>query len=106
MNLDEGQRRKVAEWIEQGLKLAEIQTKLASEMKVTMTYMDVRFLIDDLKLRPKDPEPAAPATIVPAQTAAVAPGAGDAPAPGGAPGGKVSVTVDQIARPGAMVSGK
>ena len=29
MNLDEGQRRRVAEWIEQGLKLSEIQDKLA-----------------------------------------------------------------------------
>jgi hypothetical protein len=109
MNLDEGQRHKVAQWIEQGLKLAEIQTKLAGELGVNMTYMDVRFLIDDLKLRPKDAEPVAPLNIAPAKTAAAktpAPSPGLVPEPGGTPAGKVSVTVDQIARPGALVSGR
>ena len=110
MKLDEGQRSKVAEWIEQGNKLAEIQNKLASELGVSMTYMDVRFLIDDLKLRPKDPEPPAPA---PAPAAPVAPAPAAAPvhdltpeaeaAPGG---GKVSTSLDHIAKPGALVSGK
>src|ERR1044072_791889 len=64
MNLDDAQRRKVSEWIEQGLKLSEIQTKLGSELGLKLTYMDVRFLIDDLKLKPKDAEPPkAPATV-------------------------------------------
>lgn len=112
MNLDEGQRRKVAEWIEHGLKVAEIQTKLASELGINMTYMDVRLLIDDLKLRPKDAERTdvaiAPAKAMPAK-AAPAQGAGPSPAlaPESAPGtGKVSVSVDQIARAGALVSGR
>ena len=39
MNLDEGQRGRVAEWIEQGLKLSEIQDKLSAELGVSMTYM-------------------------------------------------------------------
>lgn len=100
MNLDEQQRAQVAQWIEQGLKLSEIQIKLASDLGLTMTYMDVRFLIDDLKLRPKDPvvvaPPAPPAPVAPPTSAA----------PGVAPaGGAVSLTVDQIARPGTMVSG-
>ncbi len=63
MTLDEGQRRKVAEWIEQGLKLSEIQDKLAADLNVRMTYMEVRFLIDDLKLRPKDILPIATLAI-------------------------------------------
>ena len=58
MNLDESQRKKVAEWIAQGLKLSEIQNRLASELGVRMTYMDVRLLVDDLKLTPKDVETA------------------------------------------------
>jgi hypothetical protein len=119
MNLDEAQRKRVAEWIAQGLKLSEIQSRLASEVGVSMTYMDVRLLVDDLKLTPKDAEPAKPvsATIQgPAAGAAVAaaarppatqPGTAAAesaePAP---PTGGVSVSVDQIARPGAVVSGK
>jgi len=104
MNLDEGQKSKVAAWIEQGLKVAEIQNKLASELNVNMTYMDVRFLIDDLKLRPKDAEPAAPVAIPPTSPA---PEKAAAPVSGATPmAGKVSVSVDQIARPGALVSGR
>ena len=60
MNLDEAQRTKVVEWVAQGLKLSDIQTRLVSELGVTMTYMEVRFLVDDLKLTLKDPEPAKP----------------------------------------------
>jgi hypothetical protein len=111
MNLDEGQRKTVAGWIDQGLKLSEIQNKLASELGVNMTYMDVRFLIDDLKLRPKDIEPTVPvamaATKQPAAAGSSVPaGASLAASKEQAPGGGVSVTVDQIARPGAAVSGR
>jgi hypothetical protein len=113
MNLDEGQRRQVAEWIEQGLKLSEIQTRIGKELGVTMTYMDVRFLIDDLKLKPKDVEPPAPPTIAPAKqpvAAATTPGTSGAGAAGVANepmiGGSVSVAVDHVARPGAIVSGR
>lgn len=110
MNLDEGQRRKVAEWIEQGAKLSEIQTRIGKEFGISMTYMDVRFLIDDLKLKPKDVQPAAPVAIAPAkQPAGAAPAKAPimgAPTPGQEHAGGVSVSVDQIARPGAVVSGK
>jgi hypothetical protein len=118
MNLDEAQRQQVAKWIEEGLKLSEIQNKLGSEFGVRMTYMEVRFLIDDLKLKPKDKEPP-PAPVLPkaagagAETAAAgkrpAPlpddetDFADEPLPGGA---NVSVSVDQVTRPGALVSGK
>src|ERR1041384_7763367 len=57
MKLDDEQKKKVAQWIQDGLKLADIQKKLDKEMGITMTYMDVRFLVDDLKLMPKDPPP-------------------------------------------------
>jgi transposase len=57
MNLDESQRQKVAAWIADGAKLSEIQTRLMSEFGLKLTYMEVRFLVDDLKLTPKDPEP-------------------------------------------------
>ena len=75
MNLDEAQRTKVVEWIGQGLKLAEIQNRLISEFKLTLTYMEVRMLVDDLKVMPKDPEPVKPVEpAVPAS--AVRPAAG------------------------------
>lgn len=113
MTLDDAQRKKVAEWIAAGLKLSEIQNRLASDLGVRMTYMDVRLLVDDLKLTPKDVEQAKPAPVLPAANAkdgsAKVPDGGaarpldekTAPAPGG-----VSVSVDQLARPGAVVSGK
>src|SRR5436853_4015022 len=56
MNLDEPQKAKVRGWIEEGLKLSEIQKKLASEFGLSMTYMEMRFLLDDLKLKPKEKE--------------------------------------------------
>jgi hypothetical protein len=117
MNLDEAQRTKVAEWIAQGLKLADIQNRLISELHVTMTYMEVRMLVDDLKLTPKDPEPVKPsesplaAPAMPPAAAARPPVAGPGAAvpkpaaPAGVPG-KVTLSVDQLTRPGAVVSGK
>ena len=117
MNLDEAQRTKVAEWIAQGLKLADIQNRLISELHVTMTYMEVRMLVDDLKLTPKDPEPVKPvesalsASAVPPAPGGRSPVAGPGaamPKPAGPAGvpGKVTLSVDQLTRPGAVVSGK
>jgi len=114
MKLDDAQKKLVAQWIEQGAKLAEIQTRIASEFKLNLTYMDVRFLVDDLKLVPKDPEPVkmpelAPAAPLPPPAAATKPApVHDLDAPPIPPAGatNVSVAVDQIARPGALVSGK
>src|SRR3954465_913394 len=70
MKLDDVQKKKVAQWIEEGLKLGDIQKKLDQEFKLSMTYMEVRFLVDDLKLMPKDPPPPpkAPEKPAPAET--------------------------------------
>jgi hypothetical protein len=108
MNLDDAQRKKVIAWIGEGLKLSEIQNRLSSELGITLTYMDVRLLVDDLKLTPKDPEPPKPATshlqTPSSQPAPVASPQGK-PEDALAAQGKVSVIVDHIARPGALVSG-
>jgi len=116
MNLDDAQKKKVSGWIAEGLKLAEIQKRLGPELGLNLTYMEVRLLVDDLKLMPKDPLPPKvekPLAAPPAATSAP-PGvsqadAGDEdlaaePLPA-AGAGKVSVTVDSVARPGALVSG-
>ncbi len=117
MNLDEAQRQRVAEWITQGLKLSDIQNRLASELGVRLTYMEVRLLVDDLKLTPKDPEPAkhsdtvlSPSAMPPSaggRSPVAGPGAAapKSPQPAGTPG-KISLSVDQLTRPGAVVSGK
>jgi len=110
MMLNDSQKKQVAQWMEAGLKLSEIQKRLAAEMGLQMTYMEVRFLVDDLKLTPKDPDP--PATDEPAQVAPEADGAADAkaadpgPADGSTPDPGVSVTVDALTKPGSLVSGK
>lgn len=107
MNLNESQQQTVAAWVAEGLKLSEIQNRLASELAVRLTYMEVRLLVDDLKLKLKDPEPpkAPPAPPTPPPAAAVEPAAPETAA--AAPGpGNVSLTVDQLARPGTLVSGK
>jgi hypothetical protein len=110
MNLDDKQRQQVAAWIADGLKISEIQNRLESEFSLRATYMEVRLLVDDLKLTPKDPEPPKPPPA-PASPPATSPTAPAVPlAPGvpatALPSGGVSLTVDHLARPGAMVSGK
>ena len=108
MNLNDTQRSQVSRWVADGMKLSEIQNKVASEFGLRLTYMEVRFLVDDLKLTLKDPEPPKPAVLPPPPPAASIPApAGSTPLRAAAPAaGGVSVTVDQVAKPGAMVSGK
>jgi hypothetical protein len=108
MNLNEAQQKTVSEWIAAGAKLSEVQSQLGAEFGIRLTYMEVRFLVDDLKLRLLDPEPPKPATPPPTAEAPANPATPAAPetADASAPlGGQVSVTVDKIARPGALVSG-
>ncbi|HTL71681.1 MAG TPA: hypothetical protein VL863_00155 [bacterium] len=110
MKLDEPQRLAVAKWIAEGAKLAEIQNRLAAEFGLKLTYMEARFLVDDLKLTPKDPEPpkvvAPPPAAQPLKTQPVP--ADEIPAADEVlpPASKVAVTVDQITRPGSLISGK
>jgi hypothetical protein len=102
MKLDEAQEQKVKEWVVAGLQPAEIQKRLVEELGLRLTYMEVRFLLDDLRVSLKDKEPA-PKIALPGP-------AGTAGAPGGGPddtgAGGVKVSVDQITRAGAVVSGK
>ena len=117
MNLDEEQKRAVSGWIADGRSVSEIQDLLRSELAVAMTYMEVRFLVDDLGLQLKDaepepePEPEAEPEPEPqnsesaAEPAGQAPPSEDAGIPGEEAEGSVSLTVDKITRPGAIVSG-
>jgi hypothetical protein len=105
MNLDEVQKKKVAEWIAQGAKLSEIQNRVAAEFGLRLTYMDVRFLVDDLKLTPKDPEPP-PKPIQPVAAAPVPADAAPLTAGAKPPAGGVSISLDKITKPGALVSGQ
>src|ERR1700722_5055036 len=101
MNLNDEQRQRVTAWVLQGAKLSEIQNRLNQEFSLKLTYMETRFLVDDLKLTLKDPEPPKVEKTPVLDAKKVVEDKPAAPVPGG-----VSLTVDQIARPGTLVSGK
>ncbi len=61
MSLSAEQKATVSTWIAAGDNLSAVQKKLRDEFKISMTYMDVRFLVDDLNLTLKDPAPKADA---------------------------------------------
>jgi hypothetical protein len=64
MSLSPEQKQAVAAWVAAGDNLSAVQKKLADEFKVSLTYRDVRFLVDDLNLELKDPAPKVDASDV------------------------------------------
>lgn len=98
MDLSDAQKAAIASWIEAGAGLAEVQKRLKEEFGISLTYLETRLLFDDLKLQPKDKEQPKPEP---------APVPDDSlPGKEKSPAGRVSVTIDQITRPGAMISGR
>ena len=114
MTLDDEQKKVVQNWLSEGRSLSEIQNLLKSELDLGLTYMEVRFLVDDLGLQVQDPEPevdpdAEDETEPTPDAPAPAPAGETTDVPEGentpADGGSVSVEVDKITRPGSIVSG-
>ena len=128
MSLTPEQKQAVTEWVAAGDNLSTVQKKLIEKFKVSMTYRDVRFLVDDLNLALKDAAPKVDASDVtkaplakPAATGGAQPGApegaDDALPEDGAAGefpedlppgaaSTVSVSVDKVTLiPGALASG-
>lgn len=101
MSLNDEQSKAVAAWVADGASLAEVQRRLKDECGLTMTYMDVRLLVDDLKLQPKEQPHQSEA--VERLESAKAEGETDR-APGAA--GGVRVTMDNVTRASALASGK
>ncbi len=83
MTLTSEQKDAVAGWLAAGDNLSQVQKKLREQFHLALTYMDVRFLVDDLNLQIKDPPPKPEA----AKPAAPASPSGSAPARA-APAGK------------------
>lgn len=102
MKLTAEQEKLVAGWITEGATLADVQRRLKDECALALTYMDVRFLVDDLKLQLKE-QPKASETVD--RLAAAKQEGEEARAGGPAPGG-VSVTMDTITKPHALASGR
>ena len=76
MTLSPEQKQAVAAWVAAGDNLSAVQKKLSEEFKISMTYRDVRFLVDDLGLELKN---AAPKTDASDFSKAAIPGGGVPP---------------------------
>lgn len=110
MELTDTQKQSIAQWVKEGSGLSDIQKKITAEFGIPMTYMDVRLLVLDLGLKLQ--EKFKPAAVQPAigdtgsagheSAAAGLTNRGQAPA-GGA--GAVTVALDRVTVPGAIVSG-
>lgn len=94
--MTDDQKKQISVQLAEGASIADIQRLINDDFKIHMTYMDVRFLMDDLNLDlapPPEPEAEDEAeTVEPSHT--------EATHTGGA-----QVEVDRIMRPGAAVSG-
>jgi hypothetical protein len=105
---DEG-KREVARWVNDGLGLSEVQKRLANDHGLTLTYMETRFLVDDLDLDlqdPAEPEPSSQGDGADADSPA--PSQEDAAVsddPASTDSSGVAVDVDKVMRPGALASG-
>ncbi len=89
--LSEDQIKAIQSWAAGGAQLPDIQLRMKEDFGFSLTYMDTRFLVLDLGIEiivEKMEEPAAELKQAPLPT------------------GAVSVTMDAIAVPGAIVSGK
>jgi hypothetical protein len=103
MNLTDEQEAAVKSWLDAGAGLSDVQKRLRDEFQISLTYLDTRLLVDDLKIAVKDPEPE-PVPAPPPVDEPPLPPEDDLPPPG--IGGKVSVTIDQLQKPGTMISGQ
>lgn len=94
MELSSEQKEAVKQWINDGAKLVDVQKLLSEKFNVKMTYMDVRFLVDDLDLTMRDPKTEAKeeAKPEPAET--------ETPKQGG-----VTVEVNPVQRLGILTGG-
>lgn len=102
MELTEEQKNAVRQWVREGLNLADIQQRLKDQFSLSMTYMDLRFLVLELGVELKEKTRSFVTNDI---TKAQVPGpaAGTAtPAPAAA---GVTVEVDRVTKPGALVSG-
>jgi len=110
MQLNDEQKKLVAQWVKEGAGLSEIQRRLTGQFQLNLTYMDVRFLVLELGLDLQEKAKSSssrndlskPPPLPAEDTGAGVPGLEPEPMPGA---GGVTVDVDRIMRPGALVSG-
>lgn len=96
MEISDAQKATITQWIQEGRSLADVQRSLREEFEISMTYMDVRFLVDDLDIAVVEEEEVAEEDADAEPAVAEIVDEGD---------GTVTVDVDAIMRPGSLVSG-
>jgi hypothetical protein len=92
--LSDDQKSALHRWAAEGASIADLQKRLKDDFDLTVTYMDARFLVLDLGIELQD---------TPKEAATPA---GDLASAKPVPTGVVTVTMDSLALPGALVSGK
>lgn len=97
MNLSPEIQKQLVQWVREERSLSDIQKSL-EEAGVRLTYMEVRFLLDDLQIDLPEKQPEE--TEADAEEAVQ-----DAVLEDAGTEGTVSVEVDKITRPGSVVSG-
>ena len=105
MELSDAKKAVVTKWIQEGRSLADVQRSLREDLEISMTYMDVRFLVDDLDIEVAKKEPESPelSEVEAAEDAKAEPVEAELVDEGS--NGAVTVDVDAIMRPGSLVSG-
>jgi hypothetical protein len=97
------QKREISSWVADGMGLSDIQKKINTDFGIVMTYIDVRFLVDDLNLTLVDEEEEAKPEDSEAGDDVKEELSPDSPLDGDK--GGVSVELDTVNPPGAMASG-
>lgn len=90
--LTEDQKDALHRWAAEGANISDLQRRLKEEFDISISYMDARFVVLDLNIQlvePKKEEPKKEEEPVKPEAT-----------------GTVNVTMDQIALPGSLVSGK
>ena len=101
-DLSSEQVEMVTRWVAEGAQMADVQRRLKDDFGFNVTYMDTRFLSLDLELNFQVNEEEAKAEeVIEAPQVQEEPDLEETQSDGGS----VSASLDQVARPGSMVSG-
>lgn len=99
MNFTDEQKSAVVDWLGQGRSLSDIQQALKVDFNLKITYMELRFMVDDLEIPLSEDTSEDPADAGEDAADAVL-----EPEPVLDPSG-VQIDVDALVLPGALVSG-
>ncbi|MDR1254978.1 MAG: hypothetical protein LBJ78_03060 [Puniceicoccales bacterium] len=96
MNFTDEQMTRIREWARQTPHLSDLQTQINATYNLHLTYMEVRFLLDDLGLELKKIESTPAANINVAQEGELIEEGGNG----------FSLTVDPVTKPGTLINGQ